>query len=318
MKSQVITKNDISGLITMKEVIAVLEQVFKEASEGKVQMPPKAYLTVSSGDFRAMPAAIPESAGIKWVNVHPENPLRNLPTVMAVLIYNDPITGYPLAVMDATDITAFRTGATSAIASKLLAKTSVTSLGIIGAGRQAYAHLQAHLELFTFTKIFISDKDQEAIIKFISYFKGYPVIPATVEEAAGADIVCTLTPSRTWYLNKDWLKPGTHVNAVGADAKGKEELDPDILITAKVVVDDVYQSAEGGEINVPVSRGVYKREDIYATLCDLAGGKPGRQNDDEITIFDSTGLAIEDLAVAKLIYNKAKYRDDILSVDLLG
>jgi alanine dehydrogenase len=127
-----------------------------------------------------------------------------------------------------------------------------------------------------------------------------------------------LTPSREWYLKKEWIKPGIHINAVGADAKGKEELDPDILNMAKVVVDDVYQSTEAGEVNVPISKGLYKGENIYATLCDLAGGKPGRQNEQEITVFDSTGLAIEDIAVAKMIYDKAKDRGDILSVDMLG
>ena len=306
MPTAILSKKDVAGLLNMKEVINVLEEVFRNAAYGKTKMPPKAYLTLEHGDFRAMPASIPGASGLKWVNVHPNNPLRGLPTVMAVLIFNDPDTGYPLAVMDATDITAYRTGASAAIASKYLARNNAHSLGIIGAGRQAYSQLEAHAELFKFDVILVYDVSQPAVERFVKYFSRFPVRGAELTDAAAADIVCTLTPSREPYYKKDWLVPGVHINAIGADAKGKEELETSILKLSKVVVDDIHQASEGGEINVPVSQGIFKIEDIYATLCEVvAGKKPGRQNDKEITVFDSTGLAIEDIAVAELIYDKA-------------
>ena len=117
MSTLILTKKDVRSLVDIGEVIGVVEQAFRDWTEGKGKMPPKLYLTLEAGDFRAMPAALPSAAGIKWVNVHPDNPLKGLHTVMAVLIYNDPDTGYPLAIMDATEITAYRTAATSAIAS---------------------------------------------------------------------------------------------------------------------------------------------------------------------------------------------------------
>jgi alanine dehydrogenase len=298
-------------MLNMVEVISVLEQVFKDAANGKTVMPAKAYLEVTSGDFRAMPAAIPDAAGIKWVNVHPGNQNYHLPTVMAVLIYNDPLTGCPLAIMDATDITAFRTGAAAAIASKYLARPDSSKLGLIGTGRQAYEQLRAHLEIFNFKSILIYDKSEDAAKSFKSFFSAYPVKIASLEETASADIICTLTPSRKPYLKREWLNPGTHINAIGADAKGKEELDPGILKNAIVIVDDIRQTTEAGEINVPVSRGIFKVEDIYATLCQIVGGKIiGRTNNKEITVFDATGIAIEDIAVARLLYEKAKKQNN--------
>jgi ornithine cyclodeaminase/alanine dehydrogenase-like protein (mu-crystallin family) len=122
-----------------------------------------------------------------------------------------------------------------------------------------------------------------------------------------ADIVCTLTPARLPVVKKTWIRPGTHINAIGADAEGKEELEPAILKESMVVVDDLRQATAGGEINVPIARGLYSPSEIYATLGEIiAGNKPGRKDTRTITIFDSTGIAIEDVAIAKYIYEKAK------------
>jgi alanine dehydrogenase len=315
----ILNRRDIKDLLDMKDIINALENVFKDASNGKTSMPAKAYLEVPLGDFRAMPAAIPGAAGIKWVNVHPGNAVYHLPTVMAVLVYNDPLTGYPLAIMDATDITAFRTGAAAAIASRYLARPDSQSLGIVGAGRQAYTQLQAHLELFDLKSILVYDKSKDAMDNFVEYFAGYPVKAALLEEVAGADIICTLTPSREPYLKKEWLHEGVHINAIGADARGKEELEPGILNAAIVVVDNIIQTSEAGEINVPVSLGLFKIKDIYATLCQIVGGKKiGRRNEKEITVFDATGIAIEDIAVAKLIYEKAINSGHYFSMNFIG
>jgi alanine dehydrogenase len=318
MPTMILKKDDIRSLLDMKEIINVVEQVFMALEQGKTDMPPKSYLLVEQGDFRAMPAAVPGAVGVKWVNSHPGNPARGLPTVMAVLIYNDPATAYPLAVMEAGEITAYRTAATSAIAARYLARPESSVLGLIGAGYQAYTHILAHSELFNLKEIRVYDISRDAIGKLIKSLPGYPVKSASLEEAAAADIVCTLTPSRKPVVKKDWIKPGTHINAVGADAKGKQELDPYILRDAIVVVDDIRQASSGGEINVPIAQKLFSVENVYANLSELvAGKKPGRENADSITVFDSTGIAIEDIASAKFLYEKAKAQGGFLSVELV-
>jgi len=318
MPTLLLNKKDVQNLIAMEEVIPVVEKAFKELTEGKGAMPSKVYLTVKDGDFRAMPAALPGAAGMKWVNVHPGNPLKGLPTVMAVLIYNDPATGYPLAIMDATESTAFRTAATSAIASKYLARKNSKTLGIVGAGRQASTHIMAHRLIFDFKEIRVFDISSEAVARLIKGFPESPIKERSLEETVKSDIVCTLTPAHQPVVKSRWIMPGTHINAVGADAQGKEELEPSILNDAMVVVDDLRQASHGGEINVPLSKGLFKKQQIYATLGEIITGiKTGRTDNKIITVFDSTGLAIEDIAVARLLYEKARNNGTGLTVNLV-
>jgi alanine dehydrogenase len=318
MPTLLLTRQDTLGLITMPETLQAVEQAFTDYATGKASMPSKAYLTLNKGDFRAMPAAVPGAAGLKWVNVHLGNPRQGLPTVMAVVIYSDPETGYPLSIMDATEITAFRTGAAAAIASKHLAKQNAQSLGLIGAGKQAQTQLLAHLEYFKFTEIRVYDRSPEAAAAFKELFSSYPIKVVSLEEACGGDIVCTLTPSRTPFVKREWLKPGAHINAVGADAPGKEELDPEILVDALVVVDDIEQSTHAGELNVPFGKGLFNASQIYATLGELtSGAKPGRTDENTVTVFDSTGLAIQDVATARFIYEKARTRGVGLAFDFI-
>jgi alanine dehydrogenase len=306
MPTLLVNKKEVQNLIDMREVITVVETAFRDWTEGKGEMPSKVYLKVKDGDFRAMPAALPGAAGMKWVNVHTGNPAKGFPTVMAVLIYNDPTTGYPLAIMDATEATAFRTAATSAIASKYLARKDSQTLGIVGAGRQSYYHIIAHQQIFNLKEIRVCDIFPEATERLIESLKNMPIKKCSIEEVVKADIVCTLTPAQHPVVEKKWLVPGTHINAVGADAEGKEELEPAILNEALLVVDDLRQASHAGEINVPVSKGLLKKGQIYAELGEIiAGRKKGRTDNQTITLFDSTGLAIEDIAVAKLLYNKA-------------
>jgi alanine dehydrogenase len=318
MPTLLVNKKEVQNLIDMREVITVVETAFRDWTEGKGEMPSKVYLKVKDGDFRAMPAALPGAAGMKWVNVHTGNPAKGLPTVMAVLIYNDPATGYPLAIMDATEATAFRTAATSAIASKYLARKDSRTLGIVGAGRQSYYHIIAHQQIFKLNEIRVWDILPGATERLIESLKNMPIKKCSIEEVVKADIVCTLTPAQHPVVEKKWLVPGTHINAVGADAEGKEELEPAILNEALLVVDDLRQASHAGEINVPVSKGLLKKDQIYAELGEIiAGRKKGRTDNQTITLFDSTGLAIEDIAVAKLLYNKALKTGTGISVSLV-
>jgi alanine dehydrogenase len=319
MPTLLLDRKAVKGLLKMSDVINAVEEAFKMCGEGKGKMPPKVYLALERGDFRAMPASLPGCAGVKWVNVHPQNPSLGLPSVMAILIYSDPETGYPLAIMDATETTAYRTGAAAAIASKYLARRDSHTLGIIGAGFQAHTQILAHAELFNPISINVFDVSQAAVDKLMHTFSRFSIRNCSVQEAVTSDIVCTLTPSRSPVVKKEWIRPGTHINAVGADAPGKEELDPSILKEAIVVVDDFKQASGSGEINVPIQKGVYSVGEIYGTLAEVvAGRKKGRASSKDITVFDSTGIAIEDIAVARLLFEKAQRTGGYPSVDLVG
>lgn len=318
MSTLLLSRHDVAELLDMDEEIKVMERVFRDYAAHRVEMPAKVYVHLEKGDFRAMPSAIPGACGVKWVNVHPQNRALGLPTVMAVFIFNDPSSGYPLAIMDATEITAYRTAAVSANASRYLARAEASTLGLIGAGHQAYMHLESHSRVFSLALVKVYDKRPEAVSAFINHFPRLKVVAASAEEATASDIVCTLTPATATVVRASWVKPGTHINAVGADAAGKQELDPAILGTARVVVDDWAQASHSGEINVPLSQGWFHQEQIHATLGEIiAGAKPGREDASMVTVFDSTGLAIEDLATAQMVYRKARQRGGYPSVELV-
>ena len=311
-----LSRSEVEKLLDMKEVMESVEKAFRLQAEGKAVMPPKLYLDLPQfqGDFRAMPAYIDGSAGIKWVCVYPNNRAQNLRSVVATIIYSDPQTGYPLAIMDGTYITSMRTGAAGGIAVKYLAKKDSSVIGIIGAGVQARAQLLAIKEVLPEikeVKVFSLPKDTG--VSYAEEMKAkldLNVRPVeTIEEALEADIVVTTTPARKPIIKKQHIKPGTHINAIGADARGKQEMEGEILKKAKIVVDDLEQASHSGEINVPLSEGVIKIEDIYGTLGEVVANlKKGRESDEEITIFDSTGLAIQDIICAKIVYEKAKER----------
>jgi alanine dehydrogenase len=309
-----LSRREIEEYLTMDEALKTVERAFSLEGEAKVVMPPKIYLDLPEyqGDFRAMPAYIDGSAGLKWVSVYPNNWKSDLQSVIATIILSDPRTGYPLAIMDGTYITDMRTGAAGGIAVKYLAKKDSSVIGMVGAGRQAKTQLLAISEVLpTIKEVKVFDQQSDESLRFakemVAKLKSniYPV--QTPEKAAEADIVVTTTPSRTPIVKKQFIKPGTHINAIGADAKGKQELEGDLLRNAKLVVDNIEQASHSGEINVPLSDGVIRVEDIYATLGELIIDQTrGRKNDEEITIFDSTGLAILDILCAALVYEKAR------------
>jgi alanine dehydrogenase len=221
--------------------------------------------------------------------------------------------------MDATEITAYRTGAAAAIASKYLARQDSHTVGIIGAGFQAYTQILAHAELFSPISINAFDVSKAAVDRLMHSLPPFSIKSCSVQEAVASDIVCTLTPSRNPIVKKEWVMAGTHINAVGADAPGKQELDPSILKEAIVVVDDLRQASTSGEINVPIQKGIYTIREVHGTLAELVvGKKKGRPDNRAITVFDSTGIAVEDIAVAKFLFEKAQQAGDYPSIDLVG
>jgi len=318
-KTLLLSKSDVGALLTMEATITAVEAAFLAHGRGETQMPPKVYLALDAfdGDLRAMPAYVAGAAGVKWVNSHPHNPERHgLPAVMGLYILSDPATAFPLAIMDATLITAMRTGAAAAIASKHLARPGARTLGLVGCGVQARYLLDAHRATFGSTlEVLAADVSVEASERFARESGGRAV---SIEEASGCDIVCTATPCRAPVVSRAWVRPGAHLNAMGADAHGKQELDPAILRDGRVVIDDWAQATESGEVNVPLHDGTLSRDAIHATLGEvIAGKRPGREHAD-ITVFDSTGLAVQDAAVARVVYAAARERGAGAAFDLLG
>jgi len=285
-----------------KEVNRVVEQAFADHGKGLVQMPPKIYVTLPQGDFRTMPAYLPSLgiAGVKIVNVHPDNPARGLPTVMALMILLDIPTGKPEAIINATQLTDLRTGAAGAVACKYLSPKKEVILGLVGTGRQAQAQVAAIGQEIRINEIRVWSRNPVHAERFSTDIQGIECHSTSIERVCDCDVLVTTTPSRTPVVMSRWVHEGTHINAIGADAPGKEELEPALLSRARVFVDDMAQAVHSGEINVPIQHGLYSKEMIAGTLGEIVIGKKGRKQPDEITIFDSTGLAIQDLAIAKI------------------
>jgi alanine dehydrogenase len=294
--------------LEVHEVNHAIEEIFAEHGRGKVQMPPKLYITLPEGDFRTMPGYVPalNIAGVKIVNVHPHNRKEHLPTVMALTIILDVGTGLPEAIINATALTDMRTGAAGGIAAKYLATDSSATLGVVGSGRQAAAQIASITAERGIQEIFIWSRTEAHAEKLADAWESHDAHAATLERCCGCDIVVTTTPVRTPIIKNEWIHEGTHINAIGADAPGKEELDPRILTRARVFVDDRDQAIHSGEVNVPIRRGLFRAEDIAGTLGEVVLGRKKREKKEEITVFDSTGLAIQDLALAHLVVQRAE------------
>jgi alanine dehydrogenase len=297
-----------SGL-DVHEVNLAIEEAFREHGTGNIQMPPKVYITLPNGDFRTMPAYMPAQhlAGIKCVNVHPSNPGKGLPTVMALTTILDIETGLPIAILNATGLTDLRTGAAGAVATKYLAAKRSVTVGLVGTGRQAAAQLNAISRETEVTSVRIWSRNVESAEKFATKYTSFDCRTGALPFVCDSDVIVTTTPSRTPIVMDEWIHEGTHINAIGADAPGKEELDPAILERAMVIVDDPVQAVHSGEINVPVSEGKFSPGEIAGTLGEVVLGRKKRTSSGQITIFDSTGLAIQDLAIASIAMKRGEF-----------
>jgi alanine dehydrogenase len=319
MKTLLLTEEDVKQLLSMDGVMKAVESAFREKGLGHVQMPAKLYLFYSkyNGDLRAMPSYLEELgvSAVKVVNVHPDNRAKyNLPTVMATIILIDPKNGAPLAIMGGTTITDMRTGAAGGVAAKYLARKDSRVVGLVGAGAQARTQLMALLSLYGEVKeVRVWSRTKRTREAYVAEMKpAYSNVAKIVavenvkDAVEGADIVVTTTLSRKPIVLSDWVENGTHFACIGADAPGKEELDPAILTRAKITVDDWEQASHGGEINVPLSKRIITRRNIWGEIGEVVAGlKPGRTSQDEITVFTSTGLAVQDAVTAELAYKKA-------------
>jgi len=327
METLLLNSADVNENAKMADLIPAIEDAFAAYERGDAQMPPKSYIDLPqyNGDFRSMPAYLDagewDAAGIKWVNVHTDNNDKyDLPTVLGTMIYSDPKNAFPLAIMDGTELTMLRTGAAAAVATDHLAVEDATSMGIIGAGVQSYTQLQAISTIRPIDEVVISDLDEERVAAFIDAFDDtFDVRAGTISEAASCDVLSTVTPVESPIVSKSDVGEHTHINAMGADAEGKHELADQILLDAKLVIDDYEQTTHSGEINVPWSEGILSDEDIYGEIGEIVvGEKDGRIGSDGVTVFDSTGLAIQDVAAAHVVYEHAAENENGYPFDLIG
>jgi len=257
-----------------------------------------------AGDLLLMPAVSPNSSGVKLVTVTPANAGTDHPVVQATYTLFDGPTGTPVAVLDGTALTTLRTAAVSALYSKALARPNSEKLGIFGAGVQAESHIRAHAETWDFAEILVTSRTPASVARLIDRCADLNVSirPASPLEVAACDIVCSCTPATNPIIPSEAVRPGTHLNLIGAYRLDMRESSGDLLAKASLYVEETGAARdEAGDIHQAVEEGAISWADVRGDLFNLANGELGRDSDDEITLFKGVGLALEDLAVATAI-----------------
>jgi len=314
-----LSKSDVQQLLSMDETIEVVEEAFRQFALGSVIMPQRTVIRVEDchGLHLGMPAYIGgemDALALKVVTIYPDNPTKKqLPTTIGTLLLNDPTTGAPLAVMDAGYLTAMRTGAVSGVATKYLAREDAKKVGVFGAGVQARTQLWAICTVRDIKSAVVYDVDSEACQvygKEMTDRLGIPVSPVDDPGSAveGMDVIIAASSAAEPVFDGTWLEPGQHINGIGSHSPNARELDTTAMVRAKVVLDWTDAClVEAGDLIIPLDEGAISKEHIHAGLGEVvAGFKPGRENDEEITLFKSVGLAIQDVSTANLVYRKAR------------
>jgi ornithine cyclodeaminase/alanine dehydrogenase len=310
-----LSDRDVERILSMEECIDVVEEAFRNLGLGNAVMPLRTIIPIEefNGVVLIMPSYIKglNALATKIVAFYPDNARFKLPVVNAYVIVNNPKTGVVEAVIEANHLTAMRTGAVSGVATKYLAREDAKVLAIIGCGVQARTQLWAVATVRSIEKVNVYDVDEDRREEFAREMRRrfqIEVIPTrSAEEAVReADIVVTATTSSSPVISYEWIKPGTHINAIGAFRPDMREIDSKTILNAKVVV-DLREAAlkEAGDIIIPIQEGLISINHIYAELSDIVlKKKPGRTSNSEITVFKSVGLAIQDSSVANHILNK--------------
>jgi alanine dehydrogenase len=313
--TRLLRRHDVAALLSVEESIEAVERVFKLSGEGKTQPPGILGVHARDGGFhiKAGLLELERSYFAAKVNANfPENVKRfGLPLIQGVIVLCNGENGYPLALMDSIEITILRTGAATAAAAKHLARPDSKVATICGCGNQGRISLQALARVFSLERAFAYDLDSTLAAKLASELSEELRIEIEAVQDLGqavnrSDICITCTPSRQFFVRQEYVAPGTLVVAVGADSPEKQELEPMLLSENKIVVDILEQCASIGELHHALAAGLITRQDVHAELGDvIAGTKPGRTSADEIIIFDSTGMALQDVIAAAAAYEKA-------------
>jgi len=316
-KTLILSRTDMMGLLEPGEYNDRVEHAYRMHGEGRYYMEPKGHIVLDKypGEWEVMPSYIeePEAAACKWVSIREENRAKfDLPTVFSILIYTHPETGFPLAICDGSYHTVMRTGSAAAVSAKHLARSDSKTLAIVGAGNMAEGVLATCNEVFAWEDVRVWSRSQQTLDDFVREqqpgYERFEIRASTnLEEVVrGADVVVTVTPARGPIVESAWISEGTHIAALGADKVGDQELDPQILTRARIFVDDIRQCRTDGEINVPLSEGIISENDVAGEIGQVVAGKlEGRTSESGITVFDSTGFALQDSATVPLEYERA-------------
>jgi alanine dehydrogenase len=321
-----LTRTDVAELLPMDACIEAVEQAFRLHGEGRADPPGVLSLHARDGSFHVKAGVL--DLGRRYfvakTNANfPANPERfGLPTIQGVLLLADAERGTPLALMDSAEITALRTGAATAVAARHLARKDAAIVTVCGCGAQGRAQLRALAVVRRLTRAYAVDRDPVRAAVFareMSKALDFEVTAHDDLDAAAriSDICVTCTPSRTPILGRTAVAPGTFVAAVGADNETKQELEPALMTSSVVVVDVLQQAVTIGDLHHAIAAGAVTAGDVRAELGQVVAGlRPGRLSDDEIVIFDSTGMALEDVAAAAAVYERATREGRGLEVDL--
>ena len=301
---------DVEAAVSPERAVEAVREGFVAYARGEWSMPPKVYVPAyPAGDFRAMPALGGGHALLKWVTSYPGNPARGLPTVTGLVLLSDVSDGRLVAVLDAGAVTALGAGAAAVLAAETLGRPG--SAAVVGAGVNGRAA----------ARTFVS-RGQDVLVWDVDPARARAAadelgarLAASREEALAADRLVTVTPGNEVLLPEGSLRPGQHVSLMGADGPGKAEIAVAELARARVFCDDWEQASHGGELAAAVATDRLSREEITTLGAVLAGEAPGRESDSDVTVFDSTGLAIQDLAIALAAIEQADGLD-LQTVDL--
>jgi ornithine cyclodeaminase/alanine dehydrogenase-like protein (mu-crystallin family) len=312
---RLLAKSDVERLLDIRSCIDGVESAFRLKGEGRPSPGGILGVPVAGGGFHAKAALLELTRPYFAIKVNanfPGNPsTRGLPTIQGVLVLFDPSNGVPLAVMDSMAITTLRTAAASAVAAKFLARREARTATFIGCGVQARAHVAAISAVRKLERASVFDLDSLKAATFareMQTLHEFEILVATDlgHATRDSDIVVTTTSAKKAFLGRNHLSKGTFVAAVGADNEHKQEIEEDLLRTSVIIADDLEQCATIGDLHHALDAGVVTRRDVRATLDEVVVGvKRGRMNEDEIIILDSTGLAIEDVAAASIVFERA-------------
>jgi ornithine cyclodeaminase/alanine dehydrogenase-like protein (mu-crystallin family) len=312
METLLLSRADVEALLTPAVCIAAVEDAFRRLAEGRVPPPGILGMHAGEGSFHVKAGFLtlerPYFAAKLNANFPQNGPRHGLPTIQGAVILSDAANGTPLAIMDSMSITALRTAAASAVAAKYLAREQSDTLLICGCGGQAAAQLRAVLEVRKPRKVLAYDQDAARAADFAKAH-GATAVADLAAAVGGSDLVVTCTTARRYFITRDMVRPGTFVAAVGADHEQKQEIEPALLTSAKLVTDVTEQACQIGDLHHAIVAGVMTRESVHAELGEVvAGRKPGRVRDDEVIVFDSTGTGLQDVAAAIAAYRRALER----------
>lgn len=329
MPTRVLTEQDVHRLLPMAKCMEVMEETLKTTAGGKVLNPLRSLMRLpeDTGILGLMPAWLgsPRCTGIKVVTITPGNHGTEFDAHQGAVLLFEGEHGRLIAVIDASSVTAIRTGAVSGVATRLLARPDSKALAILGSGIQAGANLAAVLIARKIEQVSVWSRNRgnaETFARRESERHGLSIdVCASAEEAvANADIVCTTTSSREPVLHGNWLRPGMHINAVGACFPAARELDTQAVSRSRVFVDRMESALnEAGDILIPMKEGAFGEDHIQGEIGEvLIGEKAGRKDDEEITLFKSLGIGVEDLGAAEYLHRKAVEENVGVEVELGG